>query len=337
MTSAVPGRLAYLRPSTLAAWSAADTRAWAATAAQRGVDGVITKLDKIDDVLREAAARHGIEVIGAFAAYSDHTGSMTSAPIRPVGPDGAELSPLEWYHGIVPGDPTFDDALVAKFAHDLDTAPTRTVFLDFLRWPGHWETESRGGGSPRSSSFDPGTLARFAAWLCVDEVTPADVSAYAGAWEDFRVETVNRTASRLARVARDRGIQLGAFLVPLRHRVRRAQYGQDAVGLAASVDVFAVMTYQQIAGLDAAMTLDLTDEVKSQTGRGVIAMLQTSTAPSFTGGWDWGPPLDRTTVLRRAQRLDDACRSGRLDAICCFPGEAPLPDFTPAPHPEGTV
>lgn len=337
MTRSLPNRLAYLRPSTLAAWSRTEKHAWSATAAERGIDGVIAKLDNIDDDLMEAASHHGLEVIGSFAAYSDHAGSTSAAPVRPVGPDGVELEPLEWYRGIVPGDPAFDAALIAKLNRDLDSAGTHMVFLDFLRWPGHWETESRHGGSPRPASFDPGTLARFAEWLGVEQVAPTDVAAHSDAWEDFRVDIVTHTASRLSAVAHDRGVLVGAFLVPLPHRVRRAQYGQDAVDLAAHVDLFAVMTYQQIAGLDAAQTLSLTDEVKTETGRDVVAMLQTSTDPTVTRGWDWGPPLERDTLLARMAHLEDARRAGRLAAICCFPGDAPIPDFTLAPHPEGTV
>lgn len=310
---------------------------WSAAAAERGISGVITKLDIIDDDLKAATARHGLHVVGSFAAYSDHAGSAMAVPVRPTGRDGGELTPLEWYRGIVPGDPTFDTALAAKLARDLDSSGVETVFLDFLRWPGHWETESRNGGSPRPASFDDGTLARFASWLGVDRIDRVQVSEHAAAWDEFRVHAVNETARRLAEVGHRRGVRVGAFLVPLPHRERRAQYGQDLSDLATHLDLFAVMSYQQIAGLDIGRTLDLTDEVKTKTGRQAVAMLQTSTDPALSGGWDWGPSLAPDTVVARATLLEQARREGRVDAICCFPGEAPIPDFLHAPPLEGIV
>jgi hypothetical protein len=337
MTRSLPKHLAYLRPSTLDQWTGTRKNAWAAAAADHGIDGVVTKLDKIDDDLHAAASRHGIDVIGSFAAYSDHAGPAAATPVRPVGSDGVELEPVEWYRGIVPGDPTFDDALIAKFVRELAPARTQTVFLDFLRWPGHWETESRRGGAPREASFDRGTLARFARWLGVETIAPSDVAAHANAWENFRVNIINQTASRLAAVAYDQGIRVGAFVVPLPSPVRRSQYGQDVMDLAEHFDLFTVMTYQQIAELDTAQTLHLTDEVAQQTGGDVVAMLQTSTDPSVTGGWDWGAPLEQDTMLARARHLEDARHAGKIAAICCFPGDARLPDFTLDPHPEGTV
>lgn len=335
MTLFLPSHLAYLRPSTLAGWSTPMVDRWAGEASAHGITGIVTKLSRIDDSLRGAAERHGLAVLGSFACYSDHADAVVADPPRPVGVDGDVLGPIEWYHGVTPGHREYDDALVSKFERDLETARVEAVFLDFLRWPGHWETESRDGGMPRASSFDADTLERFARRQDVPAIGHEQIQGQLGEWDDFRVETVRSLATRLARVAGTRNVGVGAFLVPLTHSARRRQYGQDAVSLADLVDVFAVMSYQQIAGIDIPETLALTDEVVALTGKPVVAMLQTTADPRFSGGWDWGQPFDPDDVRRRASQLEAARAEGRLSAICCFPAEAPLPDFTPISTTEG--
>jgi hypothetical protein len=334
-----PRRLAYLRPATISRWDDGDRDAWARSATAHGIEGVVTKLDGIDARLRDAFERHDLDVLGSFACYSDHSApGAIGDPVRPVGVDGQPLAPMEWYHGVVPGHDAYDDALVARFDQELRRVRPRTVFLDFLRWPGHWEIESRFPSAPRPASFDTGTLRRFATWVGRESVTAAEIlSVWAEQWADFRSSIITDLTHRLAIVAHRHGTELGAFLVPIPHDLRRAHYGQDAAALAPHIEVFAVMTYQQMVDLDIEGTLHLTDEVASITGRDVIAMLQTSTQPEFAGDWDWGPDLDQATTATRAAALDGALRTHRIAGVCCFPGEAPLPSFTRTDLPEGTL
>lgn len=352
----LPRRTAYLRPATIRAWSSDDLRRWVGTAAEAGIGGVVTKIASIDDDVAAVMTDAGLEIIGSFTCYSDHDPAMAIADgIHPIGSDGRPLAPMEWYRGLVPGDPSYDERLAVQFARLIEERRTRLVFLDFLRWPGHWELESRASGSPRRSSFDVGTLRRFIVHLDAHgfdatDIDPVDAAAsahviarrFADQWEAFRISIIVESATRLAEIAHAGDVQVGAFLVPVAHSKRLADYGQDVTRLADTVDLFAIMSYQGMVGLTAESTLDLADETARLSGRPVLAMLQTSSDSIYASGSDWGAPLASEAVHLTAATLDAAAHNGRIAGHCSFPGEAPLPNFdfdliTTVTDPEGTV
>ena len=71
---------------------------------------------------------------------------------------------MEWYVGLSPTDRRHQDEVLERIVSIATTYPIDGVFLDFVRWPVHWEIELRSGRPrPPDSSFDPVTLAAFAA------------------------------------------------------------------------------------------------------------------------------------------------------------------------------
>ncbi|WP_127473247.1 hypothetical protein [Microbacterium sulfonylureivorans] len=341
MADAPLTRSAFLRPAILAIWSRGQLAQWASRAAASGITAAITKLEVIAPELRAVLADHGITTVGAFACYSDHARQAPlPGTVRPVGADGRLLSGIEWYRGIVPGNDEYDDALVDRLRAEAERAEVGTILLDFARWPGHWELESRADGHPRAASFDPQTMARFADRIGRSALTPHDIlTEHRSEWADFRVDIISAITARLAREIRAAGAEPGVFLVPVRHRQRRADYGQDAVELAGSVSVFAIMAYQQMLALSSADVLAMADEVTSTTDARVIAMTQITADPAYAGRWDWGPPIDADELTAHLAVLDAATREGRLHGLSYFPGEAPLPrtDFDAMPRLEGTL
>lgn len=326
MTGKWPTRSAYLRPGVLEGWDRARLGRWADDAAAAGVSAVITKLDAITRERRQLLGQRGISMLGSFSCYSDHRDpDALDGGVRPVGRDGRPLAPLEWYTGLVPGSARFEDALAARLAAEARAAEAEWVLLDFLRWPGHWEIESRGTGRPREASFDPLTMARFAEALGQSEASAADVDAHPAAWQAFRVATVTASVRRLAAVVRDAGARPGMFLVPVESARRVRDYGQDVAALAPFLDLFALMSYQQMLGITGAEITALADEVTLASSRPVVVMIQTTAAAEHSGGWDWGPPIDAGVVTALAAELDAATRAGRFAGTCFFPGEAPLP------------
>jgi len=333
-------RSAFLRPATIAGWTRDDLARWSSRAAAAGITAAITKLDAISPEFQAVLAADGIAAVGAFACYSDHARpDELPGIVRPVGIDGRRLSAIEWYRGAVPGDSGYEDALVERLRAEAAHVGVGMILLDFLRWPGHWEIESRAGGHPRAASFDAATMSRFSSRIGRSGLTPrAILTEHRRAWDDFRAETVSAIAARLAEVIRAAGAEPGAFLVPVGHPVRRADYGQDAVDLARSMSVFAIMAYQQMLRLSSADVLALADEITDSTQARVIAMTQVSADPAYAGEWDWGPPVDPVDLAAHVSALDAATRQGRLAGITYFPGEAPLPrtDLIATPRLEGT-
>lgn len=331
----MPRRTAYLRPATLRDWSLAQFADWAMRVADQGVEGVVTKLPAISDELVQSCDKAGIAVIGSFSCYATQGGDP--APDGPIALDdhGRPLEPVEWYTGLVPGDPRLEDARAATLGRHLRRGVTGTVILDFLRWPGHWETESRAGGVPRPCSFDPDTLGRFLDWAeatgveasVIDPQQPARsartlLGPLRAEWQSFRTQTVTQLAARLAGIAHGQGAQVGAFVVPLPDESRRRDYGQDTAALAQHLDLLIPMTYHAITAQPAGWIGRFSRETAASTGKPVVAMIQLTASSSYSGGWDWGAPIDSAELAAATEQLDHDIDAGTLAGYCYFPGEA---------------
>jgi hypothetical protein len=69
---------------------------------------------------------------------------------------------MEWYVGMTPTDSRRQQQVLATIGSIARTYPVDGLFLDFVRWPLHWEIELRPGQrKPLDSSFDPATLVKF--------------------------------------------------------------------------------------------------------------------------------------------------------------------------------
>jgi hypothetical protein len=344
----LPPRSAYLRPATLRGWSAVQLADWAARAVDRGVEALVTKLPDFTDDHARICARAGLSLIGSFTCYAPHAGDPNPPGTTAIDDRGLPLEPVEWYTGLVPGDPGLEDARAAALDREVRRGLTDTMVLDFLRWPGHWETESRHGAEPRASSFDQNTLARFVGWADSAGVDAAGVDPHdpirsarvlRGAlqqeWQSFRTRMVTGFAARLARIAHDRDARVGAFLVPVPPAVRRRDYGQDAAALAVHLDLFVPMTYHSIAGEPVDWIGRTGQAVTQETGKPVIAMVQLSASPHYSGGWDWGRHVPASDLASAVDELEHDIGRGLIAGHCLFPGEAI--ELAPATPPRPTT
>ncbi len=350
----LPARSAYLRPRTLQEWTLDDCRNWAEHTREAGFDAVVTKFSTLTDAQAAVLRSAGLTLVGSFSCYSMAGAGTGDVGHAPVGESGHVLGPVEWYSGLVPGDPALEEARAMEFGQLLERGLGPLVVLDFLRWPGHWETEGRNGGAPPASSFDSATLTRFVSWADERGVDARGVDPHAPGlsaalllgdlkehWVGFRSELVTGFARRLAGLAHQRSVAVGAFLVPVPDRRRRELYGQDVGALAEDLDVFVPMTYHAIAGRPARWSRDFSLETQRLVDKPVIAMVQLTSSEEYSGGWDWGAPVERSDVQETVLELADDVSRGALAGYCVFPGEA-LPaaiDTRSTPHPhhfEGT-
>ena len=91
-----------------------------------------------------------------FAPYaSDPRCGLSSRPESGV-------QQIEWYVGMSPTDRRRQEETLAEIKSIARTYPVDGIFVDFARWPLHWEIELRPGRErPLDSSFDSATLAKF--------------------------------------------------------------------------------------------------------------------------------------------------------------------------------
>ena len=131
-----------------------------------GVNALLTESDSYDEAAISAAHEVGFRFYAGIACFSDHATNFRKVVERPdlwpVLETGERRPQMEWYVGITPTDRGHQREILSTIRSVAATYPIDGLFLDFVRWPLHWEIELRPNHPrPPDSSFDTGTLAIF--------------------------------------------------------------------------------------------------------------------------------------------------------------------------------
>ncbi|MFB7513501.1 hypothetical protein [Streptomyces sp. NPDC056144] len=317
-------RSCYVFPSTVADPASPRLRTLLGAASAAGLDTLVTKSEAITSALAETVRSFGLRLLGSVACFRGPEGPRT------IGDDGHDWQPMEWYAGVRPNDPCWNDQLVQGVGRAAAGTKADGLVLDFLRWPLHWELELRPGARPRSSSYDADTLARFTAHSGVElhGRTGADAARriardHADAWTRYRTDAVTGVARQLRDAVREArpGLWLGAFLVPADDDARRRLVGQDATALGELFDGLLPMTYHAIVHREPEWVGAVTRSLPRATP--VIPMVQTTAdARSVTGtAADWGTEVPLAAFT---EALGHALASGD-GRYCLFPAEGLTP------------
>jgi len=285
-------------------------------AADAGVTTLITKAAAVGPDLAGRCHRAGLRVLGSVACYSDHAEPVQRNDLRPIDENGG-WAPMEWYTGIVPTDPAYNDGLVRRCADLAGRDWLDGLVLDFLRWPLHWELELRPGAIARRTSFDPGTLAAFHSDTGI-EVPPDAAGSLLGPlrdqWYAWREQTITAMAALLTTAVRRARPDafVGMFVVP-GDALQRRLVGQDVTALGPYVDAFFAMTYHRIVGQPVGWVADVVADLRAHTKRPVIPMIQTTADPALARGADWGARLDAAEFAAALAHVDSP--------VCLFPAD----------------
>ena len=123
--------------------------------------------------LRSGRATHraGLRFYAGVACFSDHATNfrVIKKSVQSCGRfwKRANVRPeMEWYVGMTPTGIRRQEDVLARISSIARSYPIDGLFLDFMRWPLHWEirTEARRAAKPRDSSFDTATLGKFEAF-----------------------------------------------------------------------------------------------------------------------------------------------------------------------------
>jgi hypothetical protein len=250
----------------------------------------------------EAAHEAGMPVYAEFACFVGQEWWEALPESRPVTAEGRPLEPEGWYYGVNPSLPAVRQARLEALEALLAAYPIDGVWLDFIRWPCHWEVHEP--YLPRTS-FDAGTVARFCRDLGVEvQATEPRAAAktirdqHAEAWRMWRCDQITSwVAEARAVVERVRpGAILGLFGVPW----RLADYegaildviGQDYRALAAEIDVFSPMVYHRMCGHGPAWAGGVTAHVRERSGKPVWPIVQSVDQPDALSAEEYGAALD---------------------------------------------
>ena len=274
-----------------------------------------------------------MEFWASVACYSDHASPVVSdrPELVPVTAGGGARPQMEWYTGLVPTNPEYNQSLVERCASIAAEFDIDGLCLDFMRWPLHWEIELREGAEPLETSFDPGTID---AYRNANGELPAGLAGAPAAawilehdpsgWADFKCAVIAENSRRIVEAVRSARPQLptGLFAVPCDHDTRRRTVGQDVAALGKLFHELLLMAYHKILGRDPSWVAATTAQARSLAPAArVLPVLQLSSDPQFAGSADWGAPL---AAGEHGEVVDAAMRASGGTGVIAFPGEALL-------------
>ncbi|MBN1639599.1 MAG: hypothetical protein JXA09_00095 [Anaerolineae bacterium] len=255
-----------------------------------------------DAAFVDAAHRAGMPVYAEYGCFTGRRWWDEVPESRPVTASGAMLEPDGWYCGVNPSVPAVRDALLAGLESLVVKHAIDGVWLDFIRWPCHWEVHDP---VLPQTSFDAPTVARFARDTGIDipyrdPSTAAQHIAQecAAQWARWRCDQITSWVGA-ARETVDRvrpGLVLGLFGVPWRLSDRGGAIldviGQDYGALGAHIDVFSPMVYHRMCGYRPAWIGEVTAEVHRASGKPVWPIIQSVDEPDPLPADEYGVALE---------------------------------------------
>jgi hypothetical protein len=295
---------AFIFPKVWRGWTETEAAHTLESLIGFGVNTIFTESESYRDDLIALAHRLGLRWFGGIACFHNNQLLQDRPELWPIDETGERRPQMEWYIGVTP---TFDDYNASRLelaerlvrAHNLDG-----FFLDFIRWPIHWELELRpNAAQPLQSSFDPHTLARFQAETGIeppDDLTDTPSRAawildhHTAKWKDFKCRVITDfvcQAVTCLRAARDSNLTLGLYALPLPSESLELLAGQRLHDLAPLVDMIAPMAYHAILHQPAQWVGEVIQNAVSSTPNQVLPVLQVDSAEGAEAGADWGPPI----------------------------------------------
>ena len=299
-----------------------------------GVNAIMTESDSYELSALDATHKAGLSFFAGVACFSDHASNFRTLrecpELWPVLENGDLRPQMEWYVGMSPTDRRRQDEVLAEIKFIARTYPIDGIFLDFARWPLHWEIELRPGrGRPLDSSFDAATLAAFED---ATEALPRDLDTTSARaawirwnrlakWADFKCKVVSDFVSRARSALKETkaDAELGIYIVPDVNGLTEPLTGQRIKDLAPLVDWIAPMLYHNILLQPPSWAASALAPVVKVAGKKTLPVVQADSNRNPAAGGDWGPAMSdgdwSETLSHFAARSDTG-------GLIVFPGMA---------------
>jgi hypothetical protein len=299
-----------------------------------GVNAIMTESDTYELSTLDATHEAGLRFFASVACFSDHASNFRILNQRPelwpVLENGKRRPQMEWYVGMSPTDRRCRAEALAEVKSIARTYPVDGIFLDFARWPLHWEIELRPGRDrPLDSSFDAATLAKF------EEVTGAlprnlDTTSARAAWirrnrlaewVEFKCKVVNDFVSEAREALKEAkaDAELGIYVAPDVNGLTEPLTGQRINDLAPLVDWIAPMLYHNILLQPPTWIASTLAPVVKVAGKKTLPVLQADSNRGSDVGGDWGPPMSDADW---SETLSQVAARSDIGGLIVFPGMA---------------
>jgi hypothetical protein len=255
-----------------------------------------------DGAFVDAAHAAGLKVYAEFGCFVRKSWWDEFPESRPITDTGRPLEPDGWYYGVNPSTVVVRRRLLKSFGRLLTRHAVDGVWLDFIRWPCHWEAPDP---YLPQTSFDAHTLGRFqrdtgVAVPIEDPALAAEslLGPNSAQWTAWRCQQINswvKQARQSMRRIRP-GAILGLFGVPWRLSDHEGAIlnvvAQDYAALAAYVDVFSPMAYHAMCDQPVHWIGEVADEVRVLTGKPVWPIIQSVDEPRRLPAAEYAAALD---------------------------------------------
>ena len=297
-----------------------------------GVNAIMTETDSYDFSAIEATHNSGLRFYAGVACFSDHAANFRFIEERrelwPILESGERRRQMEWYVGMTPTDSRRQQEVLATIGSIARTYPVDGLFLDFVRWPLHWEIELRPGQrKPLDSSFDPATLVKFEAAY---GALPGDLKSIAAKaawirqnrlrdWVDFKCQVITDFVAKARSVLKDARLdaELGVYVVPDVDGLTEPLTGQRIRDLTPLADWIALMLYHNILLQPPTWVGSALNDVSETAGVKTLPVVQADSNRDPNDSADWGPPMSADNF---SACLDQVGRKSDIAGLIVFPG-----------------
>ena len=230
----------------------------------------------------ERLARAGIAVYLDVVCFQGESHWRAHPESRPVDAEGRPIVKEGWYAGVCPSQGWLREQIVRKARRYARMEGVRGVWLDFIRYPVHWEVPKP---RIREYCFCPACLGRFRVETGIEIPPSRGTTGEKAAWilENHREAWVSWKCANVAGLVREvrQAVKaanpdclLGLFTVPWRPgEGGRAVAGQDYALLARWADVFSPMVYHPLVGRPPAWAAEIIAWAGKTTGRPIWPIL----------------------------------------------------------------
>ncbi len=251
-----------------------------------------------DRALSEVLRQGGIKIFAEFSVFAGEKYWERFPQSHPVTANGKPLEKDEWYAGVNPSSEQVRKEKLAEFQAILENCHLDGIWLDFIRWPCHWEVVN-----PRLefTSFDKDTLDKFSKDTGIkldsgdDPVRAARLlqDRYRSEWDRWRCDQVTSWVAESRKLidSYSPDTKLGLFGVPWIRDYDNAiitVIGQDYEALGEYVDVFSPMVYHKMCGRPVAWIGEVAGWIGKTAGKDVIPIIQTVNTPGILSPGELG-------------------------------------------------
>lgn len=290
------------------------------------VEQVLPGADAYDDRrFRDSLRERGIRTFETTAVYFQPSENAAHPDLNPRDARDQPMVPYDWYLGVSPHDQNYLERRIAVVSEVVEDLEPDGIFLNFIRFPGFWEswTKTVDRNAIPEFSFAPAAVSRF------EEETGLDLGDGTATernrvlqnelrteWTDWKCSVIERNVQAIKdavqKIKPGTEIMINGLAFPQADRgdVAREICGQDLGRLSGIAEIIETMVYHQIQGYEPSPWIGrVLDDLRPRVEGTLLASLQTSAAYTSVMHQGLGrrnelPPEEVREALRAVARSE---------------------------------